>query len=131
MAPPPPGWASPWGPGGCLRLLALTVLGLISVNAEPGARRVTKGQIPFRYARPPTQNRDRGGEHKNASGALRWATHMADASEGVRLISAGWVRWVAAPCARRAHVRLGTRLVMSATGAGSHEARGGESGETR
>ena len=43
------------------RLLALAVLallGLISVNAaavEPGA------QIPFRYARPPSQNRDRGG----------------------------------------------------------------------
>ena len=88
MAPPPPGWASPWGPGGCLRLLALTVLGLISVNAaapvEPGARRVTKGQIPFRYARPPTQNRDRGGEHKNASGALRWVTHMTEAGERTR-----------------------------------------------
>ena len=75
----------------------------------------------MRVPRPRTET---AGEHKNASGALRWATHMADASEGVRLISAGWVRWVAAPCARRAHVRLGTRFFMSATGAGSHEARG-------
>ena len=45
------------------RLLAVAV-GLILVNAAASlahGEQVTKGQIPFRYARPPSQNRDRGG----------------------------------------------------------------------
>ena len=54
------------------RLLAVAV-GLILVNAAASlahGEQVTKGQIPFRYARPSTQNRDRGGEHKKASGGF-------------------------------------------------------------
>jgi len=66
------------------RLLALAVLGLISLDAAASLAHgePVQGQIPFRYARP-TRNRGRGNARTRASAAacaMRYA--MADADEG-------------------------------------------------
>ncbi len=63
------------------RLLALAVLGLISVEAAASlvhGEQVTKGQIPFRYASR-LRTEAAGNDRQRANGeAVRWATPMAD-----------------------------------------------------